>query len=224
MYLKRNLMYSIRSLGFQLKGIGVFIWVPLLVMYVIFPSIHIIAYQMPIIENTTAESQLYDSILRMTQYFIPLLSVWWPIFVLEHNIEEPMHELLYLKSRIKLGNLMLLYIGFLICMVPLFLVYTRFFPSFWWLFLKLAILNFFYLASVYAVAYLFEKIIFAAGLVFFYTIFVITQSMTKTILLDLILMKGRELFEGMWGFIVVALVLLCIGGIANYYFPEKNNS
>lgn len=213
----------IRGLWFQLKGISVFALVPILGLYGLLPFMNYLAYRFQSVPSV-GENMLYDNILRMSQYFVPLLSVWWILFVLEHYVEEPSHELLYLDYRLKLGELLLLYAGFLMLMVPLFVVYTRIFPTFWWLFLKLAVLNLFYLASAYCTAYISGKLLPAILLVLFYTLYVIAESstgFTEHHLLPLEEMIGPKFLEGMAAYILLDLVLLMIGGIANYFYPER---
>lgn len=228
MRIARNLRKCIQGLWFQLKGIGVFVLVPVLVLYGLIPLINYLAYQFQIHVPGAGDGMLYDNILRMTQYFIPLLSVWWSLFVLEHYVEAPSHELLYLDHRLKLGELLFLYVAFLILMIPLFVVYTRIFPTFWWLFLKLAVLNLFYLASAYCIAYMFGKLLPAILLVLFYTIYVITESsvavLTEEYLMPLSEKIGIDFLKWMTGYILLAVLLLVIGGIANYFYPERGGS
>lgn len=220
MRIKKYLDKCIRGLYYQLKGIGMFALVPVFVLYILLPVMNIFAYHF---QGSGNIEQLYDNILRMGQYFIPLMSVWWLLFVLEHYIEEPMHELLYLDYRVKLGEFLLLYFSFLVLMIPPFLIYTRIFPVLWWLFLKLAIMNLFYFASAYGTSYFLGKIIPGVILVIFYTIYVIAAGRQEGALFMLSLLTGQELWQAMWGYLLAALLLLLLGGISNYYFIEKPN-
>ena len=217
MCVKRYLEKSIWNLYFRLKGMGVFAFMPVLGLYGLLPVLNILAYYFK-----RDPEMLYTNIVKMSQYLIPLLSVWVILFVLEHCIEEPMHELLYMNNRVKLWELLLLYAGFGILMVPLFIVYTRIFPELWWLYGKVLVLNLFYLSSTYAVSYLFGKMIPGAILVLFYTVYAMTERATGMNLFLLSVYTGREFVQWMLGYLIVSALLIVVGEILNYRYPERN--
>lgn len=220
MCVKRYLEKSIWNLYFRLKGMGIMSFIPVFGLYGLIPVLNVLAYYFKNDKN-----MLYDNIVRMSQYLIPLFSVWIILFILEHCIEEPMHELLYMNNRIKLWELLLLYIGFCVLMLPLFVVYTRLFPELWWLYLKILVLNLFYLSSAYAVSYLFGKMIPAAVLVLYYTVYAVMESttgLTGTNLFPLEVYTELEFMQWMRGYLILTMILLAVGVGFNYYYPERN--
>ena len=215
-YLEKNIM----NLYFRLKGIGITAFIPILGLYIFIPMINLCVYAFH-----KEMKYVLANILEVTQYFIPLLSVWWILFVLAHYVEAPMHELLYLKQRIKLGEVLELYGVFLVLMLPLFIVYTILFPELWWLYLKLVILNLVYLATAYCLAFLFGKRIPAVIAVVFCTAYIIMEYQTGlagVVLMPLQLLKGMEFMERMCGYLILIVVLMVVGSIANYFYPERN--
>lgn len=220
MRIKEYCLILFRNMYFQLKGIGIFVLIPPAGLYILVPLSNWVTYQ--IYQDM---DMLYTNILKECQFYLPLLSAWYLLFLLEHLVEEPGHELLYVGGWNKLPQLLLPYLGFLILMLPLFVVYTRLFPEFWWLYLKLALIQFLYLAAVYALAFCSGKIVFCVMAVLCYTIYVIMgDAMGIGILsyLRLQLSTGLELLSELTGFLIAALVLLGTGLACNYYFPERN--
>lgn len=225
MYIKRNLIRAIRNLCFQIKGIGVFIFIPILGLYVFMPvklQVEYIAYE--------RLSMVYDLILKDTQFFIPLLSVWYTIFILHYCLEEPGHDLLYIRKRSKLLNVLIIYMIYLIMLLPLFAIYSRFFPEMWWLYIKIAIICLFYQSIVYFFSFLCGKIEPAIIVILLYTIYVIaTEGYLDTSHLNFNLSYfGEEVLKGIYllcdiKYFMIAIAVLLVGGsICNYYYPERN--
>lgn len=209
-----------RNMYFQLKGIGIFVLVPPIGLYLLVPLSNWITYRFYQDLN-----MLYTNILKECQFYLPLLSVWYILFLLEHLVEEPGHELLYVKGWNKLPQLLFPYGGFLLLMLPLFAVYTRLFPELWWLYLKLAVIQFLYLAVAYVLAFFSGKIVFCVMAVLCYTIYVImgdTMGIGVFSYLRLQQAEGLALLSELKGFLIAAGLLLGAGIACNYYFPERN--
>lgn len=220
MRVKEYWITLVRNMYFQLKGIGIFVLVPLIGLYFLIPLSNWLTYQF-----YRDVDILYMSILKECQFYIPLLSVWYLLFLLEHLVEEPGHELLYVGGWNKLPQLLLPYGGFLVLMLPLFAVYTWLFPNLWWLYLKLAVIQFLYLAAVYMLAYSSGKIVFCVMGVLCYTIYVImgdTMGIGVFSYLRLQQAEGLALLMELKGFLAAGGLLLGAGLIWNYYFPERN--
>lgn len=220
MRVKEYWIKLLRNMYFQLKGIGIFVLVPPVGLYLLVPLSNWITY-----EFYKDMDMLYMNILKECQFFLPLLSVWYILFMLEHYAEEPGHELLYVGGWNKLCQLLLPYVGFLLLMLPLFIVYTLLFPELWWLYLKLAIIQFLYLAAVYLLAFIAGKIVFCVMAVLCYTIYVImgdTMGIGAISYLRLQLAMGWDLWGELKGFLLAGVLLLGAGLLCNYYFPERN--
>lgn len=219
MYIKKYIVKNIRNIYWQLKGIGVFKLVPVLGLYVLLPLTNLLSYRI----NADMD-YLYTNIVKECQIICPILSVWCIIFLLEHCIEEPGYELLYIGQRNKLFELLLCYFAFVILMLPLFFVYTRMFSDLWWLYLKLCIIQLLYLALAYFMAFLCRKITVSVLLVICYSI---SAVMTATVDVQgisyycVIVAQGKEMLQELIPFAAATVVLLIGGCVCNYYFPQR---
>ena len=151
---------------FRMKGMGIFALVPIIILYVCIPLINYAAYQY--FENPDV---LYDNVITMGRYMIPICSVWYILFTLYHFIEEPGNEMLYLEKKGKLIDLVFPYFAYEVLLLPLFLIYTQFFPELWFFFLQLCMIDLTLLAFCYCTAFLANTISVGAIGVLVYMVF-----------------------------------------------------
>lgn len=220
MYIKRYLEKQLRNTYWQLKGIGFFNLIPLIGLYILIPISNVITYQF-----YQEPEYLYVNIVKECQFFCPLLSIWWIFFLLEHFIEEPGNELLFVDGRNKLVNVLIPYIGFMILMIPLFVVYTALFSELWWLYWKLAIVNLLYVAIAYFAAFLSKKIVISLIFALCYTIDAIleeTMGISGISYYNAQVMTGWEMVKEMKVFLIMTMLFLLAGMVCNYCFPYRN--
>lgn len=216
MYIKKYMIKPFCTLYFQLKGIHLFAAIPILGLYLILPISHYIAYHF--YQNM---DMLYMNIINECQYLCPILSVWWIFFVLEHYVEEDGHELLYIGRRNKVVSLILLYILFLLLMIPLFVVYTSFFSDLWWLYAKLIIIQWLYMTILYCGSFLIGKINIPVIITLLYTICAIMGAGGISYYQPIV-SSGIEFVQEMRGFLLAGILLMATGCICNHFFPEHN--
>ncbi len=219
MRIKRNIARNLKNIYWQLKGIGIFNLAPVLGLYVLIPLANLAAYGMG-----HDMDYLYVNIVKQCQIFCPILSVWYVIFVLEHCIEEPGNELLYIRHRNKLSELLLCYLAFQILLLPLFAVYTGMFPDLWWLYLKLCVIQLLYLGLAYFTAFLCRKITISVLAVLCYsisTVIAATVEVQGISYYKVIVNQGTDLVRELIPFALAAGVMLIGGWICNYYFPRR---
>lgn len=219
MHIKRNIARNLKNIYWQLKGIGIFNLAPVLGLYVLIPLANLAAYGM-----RHDMDYLYVNIVKQCQIFCPILSVWYVIFVLEHCIEEPGNELLYIRHRNKLPELLLCYLAFQILLLPLFAVYTGMFPDLWWLYLKLCVIQLLYLGLAYFTAFLCRKITISVLAVLCYsisTVMAATVEVQGISYYKVIVNQGTDLVRELIPFALAAGVMLIGGCICNYYFPMR---
>lgn len=220
MRIKRHIIKNLRNTYFQLKGAGLFVFVPIIIMYVFVPLTNYMCWQF--YKDTDL---LYLSVLRELQFCFPISSVWNTFFLLEHYVEESGHDLLYIGKRNKFGGLLLVYVIFMIIMVPLFVVYTRIFPDLWWLYLKLGIVSMFFLSMIYLAAFVSGKIVLSVISALSYTIYVIAEisvGMMDISYYAVQVSHGWNLLHEMQGMIIVTILLLAAGCFFNHIFPERS--
>lgn len=220
MCFKRNLSKEIRNVRYQLKGIGGFILIPIVGLYILTPLSNIIVYL-----AYQDMDLLYDNILKESQFFFPLLSVWYTFFILQHCIEEPGHDLLYIHNRNKLFNILLPFMIYLVMLIPLFIVYTNLFPILWWLYIKIAVICLFYQSVTYVLAFLCGKISLSIIAILLYTIYVIASidyTFFNISYYSVEVLPGFALLNEMKFYILMTILLFFCGSICNYYYPERN--
>ena len=219
MRIKRNIARNLKNIYWQLKGIGIFNLVPVLGLYVGIPLANLMAYSI----NHDMD-YLYVNIVKQCQIFCPILSAWYVIFVLEHCIEEAGSELLYIRHRNKLPELLLCYLLFQILLLPLFVIYTGMFPDLWWLYLKLSVIQLLYLGLAYATAFLWRKITISTLIIVCYsisTVMAATVEVQGISYYRVIVNQGIDMVRELAPFALAAGVMLIGGCVCNYYFPQR---
>ncbi len=219
MRIKRDIVRNLKNIYWQLKGIGIFNLVPVLGLYVGIPLANLMAYSI----NHDMD-YLYVNIVKQCQIFCPILSAWYVIFVLEHCIEEAGSELLYIRHRNKLPELLLCYLLFQILLLPLFVIYTGMFPDLWWLYLKLSVIQLLYLGLAYATAFLWRKITISTLIIVCYsisTVMAATVEVQGISYYRVIVNQGIDMVRELAPFALAAGVMLIGGCVCNYYFPQR---
>lgn len=158
---------------YQLKGIGVFAWIPLIVLYVMVPLVYYLIYYLD-----QDMEVLRDHIITNCQLYYPLLSVWHVWFVLYHYVEEPGNEILYVKGKSKLASILFFYFVYIVMLLPLFIVFTRLFSDLWWLNLKICVVSLLYVAVTYTISFLTKKIVVSVVVILLYTLLTILEYKT----------------------------------------------
>lgn len=219
MRIKRDIVRNLKNIYWQLKGIWIFNLVPVLGLYVGIPLANLMAYSI----NHDMD-YLYVNIVKQCQIFCPILSAWYVIFVLEHCIEEAGSELLYIRHRNKLPELLLCYLLFQILLLPLFVIYTGMFPDLWWLYLKLSVIQLLYLGLAYATAFLWRKITISTLIIVCYsisTVMAATVEVQGISYYRVIVNQGIDMVRELAPFALAAGVMLIGGCVCNYYFPQR---
>lgn len=214
-----GMQIMIKSVYYQMKGISYFVWIPPIVLYILLPAVHYMVYL-----KSNDMSEVYSNILKNAQYFIPLLSVWLILFVLYHFVEQSGCELLYVTETIKMHYIILVSLLFDILMLPLFVGYTYFFPEYWWLYIKLCVINLMYASFAYVLTYVLQRIIPTILWLLFYSSIGLWGDSNGIGIISYYtfdLMVGRMLFDELIPFMFTTIIAFFWGGIANYRFSQK---
>lgn len=212
----------IRKSYYQIKGIHYFAWIPMLVLYIVIP---IGNYAVYCYKNNL--DMVYGNILETCQYICPIFSIWYILFLLYHYIEQPGCEILYLNRICKLPDLMIPYIFYAVLMLPLFMVYTYMFSEFWWLYIKLCVVNMLYMGMVYAVCYIFKRITAGMIAILIYSVFVFMEGTNGREGISYFsgeLHTGFAMLRELLPVMTESVVLFGIGLLANYFFVRKWNT
>ncbi len=204
---------------YQIKGIGIFGWVPVFILYIFIPC-----WSCSVYAGFQDIGEVYTFFVETSQYMCPVFSVWLPFFVLYHLIEQPGCEVLYVDKTYKCSELLVPYILYAILMLPLFGVYGWMFPNLWWLYLKLCVVNLLYLGIVYAFSYLFGQIIPGIIVVLLYSVLAFMEGSKNTGVFSYfssVVNTGGKLIKELLPILVVSAILFLIGIIANKRFIGK---
>lgn len=204
---------------YQIKGIGIFCWVPVLILYIFIPC-----WSCSVYAGFQDIEEVYTFFVETSQYMCPVFSVWLPFFVLYHLIEQPGCEVLYVDKIYKCSELLVPYILYTILMLPLFGVYSWMFPNLWWLYLKLCVVNLLYLGIVYAFSYLFGQIIPGIIVVLLYSVLAFMEGSKNTGVFSYfssVVNTGGKLIKELLPILVVSAILFLIGIMANKRFIGK---
>lgn len=106
----------------QCRGIGIPMLIPLLANYIIFPLTVFLFAQSA--DYRGAEEYAWE----LSSLFIPIMSVWWIILVLEKSLEEQ-GELFYLYERAKWLDVLIYYIAYILFIIPICLNFMNRWPD-----------------------------------------------------------------------------------------------
>lgn len=207
---------------YRIKGMGVFAFVPLLVLYIIIPVINYSVFQYFQDRNV-----LYYNIVTTCRYLVPVSSVWYVLFILYHFVEETGNEILYIFSKDKSIDLIFPYLLFVVLLLPLFLVYTKMFPELWFFYWELCMISLAYLAFAYFTAFLVNSISISVIGILFYTICNIMINSTRNT--AYVYQEAAQDIRGYMlsaiiPYIVVAVVLIVAGKIMNRFLVKYKNT
>ncbi len=217
MKLRRVLYRHCLNGYYRIKGIGIFAWVPVFVLYIFIPLANYAAYQ-----YSGNIDMLYSNIVDVCRYLIPICSVWHAVFILYHFTEERGNEVLYISSKEKLADMAAPYALFLILLLPLFAVYISMFSELRFFLIQLLAINLFYLSFVYAAAFAAHTISVSVIGVLLYTIFdmmVHGNDNDAGIYFEAVYQTGIFIRTQVLPYVLAAIVLFVLGKWISRLFP-----
>ena len=217
MLLKRSIWH--------LKGIGIYAWVPVVVLYLITPFLIYVQYKIG--ERIgDGHGALYSGIIKQCQHLYPLFSVWCMIFVMHEYIEGEGNELLYIQNKIKFIEVGILYVYYMLLMLPAFFIYCYLFHEMIWLYLKLAVICFFYMAFTYFLTYLTKSTVITFMAALIYTMIALFANYMKLSGLSYystILYTGSKLLQELLPFFIWSILFFAAGLYCNHFLMKWNS-
>jgi hypothetical protein len=116
-----------RRLRNNLKCIGKFVYVPLFFNWLLIPLLAAMAYS-----KFGLDSRTYETVTRFSQYFTPILSVWWLLFFFAEYVEADGNEILFVEEKIKIKDYFTMLSAYIVSLIPPFAVYAIMFPNMIW--------------------------------------------------------------------------------------------
>lgn len=141
MYNKRYLDLHCERIILLVKALKINAFIPVMFINIIIPLINLAVF----LKNGTNE-YFITNVNRMNQLFIPFLSCWWVIFIMQLYYEDKGSEILFVnKDKYNIYDIFLLFLTNLINItlmsIPYFFIIEKYFVSF----IRIILVCFFYL-------------------------------------------------------------------------------
>lgn len=210
---KHMKLYTIR-VYYHLKSIGLLFFVPLIFIDILIPLLNVLEYS-----KYGVGEELYINILQYSQWFMPLFSVWWIIFVLREYLESDGNELLYVHSnRCKLNDVLCIFFVYILNIAIIFTIYTALFPNMKYEFIKILSISILYLGIVYSFAYFTKSITITLMAILLYTLASIIFSaniLVFPLYFTLKRITPSLYFDSYFPLAITGILLLVIGVVLN---------
>ena len=164
MSIEGKLDYWLSGLWIQWKGMGRLKYLPFIVNYIIIPVSLYIYWKMD-------AKYFTDHINEQIFFFIPIMSIWWEILLLQQYVEGEGRELLWIHKQNKLLDIMVYFILYIVSLFPILkFVMDKMDDSYEVIPLLLA-QCFMYTGVVYMFCLIFSSVAIAFIPIFVYTLF-----------------------------------------------------
>lgn len=199
MYVKRKLTLWLEKIYLQWKGLGKIKFLPFIVNYIVLPIFVLVC---------AGTSIIYDEGFYFAQhggFFIPFMSVWWIIMVLQEYVEGTGSEVIRMYDRIKLPEVIVYFLFYLTSMLPLFTIANKCWSTNMDEIILIVNQCVFYLGIVYFMIFTFNSILAAIIPILTYTLF------SMSIIGDIIERFQINDFRNSLGYVVVGGILMILG-------------
>lgn len=114
MSIENKLDYWIDRLKIQWKGMGKLKYLPLFVIYIIIP------FSVWLYSRIDHE-YYFDYLEEQLVFFVPLLSVWWALLLLQQYVEGEGRELLWIEKGNRLVDIIIYLFLYMLTLIPMIL-------------------------------------------------------------------------------------------------------
>lgn len=205
------------KLFYFIKNIGILRFVPIFMLDVIAAALILLSF----LARTDAY-ELESDLLMISQYFFPLFSVWWSVFVLREFIEADGKEVFYAAG---LTNIMLQALKpFLLLLANVYLIMlvcTAAHPAFAVELIRITAACVFYFGLVYFVSMCFKSTAISMFCVIIYTLFcavVRSSEIRFPIFMSVNVMDGEAVLKLCLPLFLLGLLLIFAGRITEKRF------
>lgn len=148
-----RLLNRLRIVWIQWKGMKKIKYIPFLVNYILLPATILVLKRLP----DSSYPEIY--IEELVFLFIPALSTWWPVCILQEYIEGDGAETLRLYERSKLADVCAYLLLYYLCIIPLIVCLMNLFPDIEpEIYLRLLTQCIFSVGAVYMFSFMFHSI------------------------------------------------------------------
>lgn len=209
------------KLYYHLKSMGALRFVPLVVFDVLLLVLPAAYYF-----NNGAGDGLQFHLMRLTQFFMPLFSVWWVVFTMREYLESDGNELLYAGgNQTILKDLIVLFLLAMGNIAALFLFYSILIPEFTVESLRIVSACVFYFGLAYGLAFFVKSVLIVLLILMLYTLLNFTvalESLVFPFFMSRQLLTAGELLSACLPLLLAGLLMAGIGFHANRRFHHYN--
>ena len=164
MSIEGKLDYWLSGLWIQWKGMVRLKYLPFIVNYIIIPVSLYIYWRMHVEYFT-------DHIKEQVFFFVPIMSVWWEILLLQQYVEGDGRELLWINNQNKLFDIIVYFILYIISLFPILKFVMEIMEDGYEVIPLLLAQCFMYTGVVYMFCLIFSSVAMAFIPIFVYTLF-----------------------------------------------------
>lgn len=148
MYIKRNLVREYELFFLQLKNIKVLLIVPFCILFVLLPFILVLT-----MEKFEDIDYVKENFILLTQYFVPLLSVWGISFSFIDLVENDGDEIHYINHKMKDNIILIWFCIYFVIIATGFFIANIWIDNIWMEYVRLIISGCFYTSILYCSMY-----------------------------------------------------------------------
>lgn len=149
MHIKKHLKSELTLFCFQLKNVKLTLLVPGVLLFILLPFILILT-----MKKYGDISYVQENFILMTQYLIPILSVWSPAFAFISLIESDSDEIHYVNHKMKDNLIIFWLIFYLVVIAVICLIASIWIDNLLLEYIRLLISSCFYTSLLYCLMYI----------------------------------------------------------------------
>ena len=198
----------------SIKSMGIRFWIPIFINDILIPLA--ILY----IKRVGNYDNLEQGINTLTQMFTPFLASFWIFLQLSKYVDEDGNEIFFINERVKLYEVIKLYVFYIATNTVFFLWYCRMGQNFFLEWIHIVIISFLFVAASYFFVFLFYSISLAIIPLFFYliaSIIGLNETLSKISYYEVFGVSIKSLQNRYSYFAIASLVFLISGMIINKY-------
>lgn len=209
------------KLYYHLKSMGALRFVPLVVFNGLLLILPIAYYY-----SNGANDDLYFHLMQLTQFFMPLFSVWWVVFTLREYLESDGNELFFAGgNRTVWKELAAVFLIAMGNIAALFIFYSFLIPEFTVESLRIVSACIFYFGLTYGLAFFVKSVLIILLILMLYTLLnfsVTVETLVFPFFMSRHPLTGSEIFTACLPLLLAALLLSGIGYWASKKFTHYN--
>lgn len=203
----------------SIKSMGILFGIPILINDIIIPFLILL------ISINGSDYNLDQGVYMITQMFTPFLACFWTYLHLSKYIDTKGNESFYIVHRNKWGEVLKLYILYIVTNTPFFIWYVSINQKYALEWVHIAIMSFVFVTAAYFFCYLFKSISLALIPTFIYLIASITelnQFFSKFSFYAYNGMTKAQLFSKYKYFLIAAILFAVLGNLLNKRYDDYN--